>query len=189
LTQLYIKRKSVFIAGTALLGAAVIVLDWTSKMIPGLKIPFIPPLGFLKFDALGIPMLLAYFLFGLQAGAIASVVAWFSISFRDPFSGFMKFVAEFSTIMGVYMVLRARRPSSYRWKTLSMISGIIVRVGVMVAANLLLLPIFTTTRIEFVLAWLHYFSLFNAIQGAISVFGGFFVYEAIVLRLPTLKTG
>lgn len=183
----YVKRKSVFIAGTALLGATVIVLDWTSKAIPGLRTPFIPPLTFLKFDVLGIPMLLAYFMFGLPSGAMSSIVAWFSISFRDPFSGFMKFLAEFSTIMGVYVVLRIRRPSSYWWKALSMISGVVVRVGVTAAANLLLLPIFTTTRMEFVLAWLHYFSLFNAIQGAISVFGGFLVYEAVASRLPALK--
>jgi hypothetical protein len=31
LSQLYIRRKSVFIAGTALLGAAVFVLDWSFK--------------------------------------------------------------------------------------------------------------------------------------------------------------
>jgi hypothetical protein len=30
-------------------------------------------------------------------------------------------------------------------------------------------------------------SLFNAIQGAVSVFGGFLIYEAVVLRLPSLK--
>jgi len=29
--------------------------------------------------------------------------------------------------------------------------------------------------------------LFNAIQGIISIAGGFLVYEAILLRLPSLK--
>jgi len=186
MSLLYVKRKSVFIAGTALLGAMVAVLDWTSKTM-GLKIPFVPPLAFLKFDALGIPMLLAYFLFGLASGMVASLVAWLSISFRDPFSGFMKFLAEFSTIIGVYLVLRMHRPTSNWWKALSMITGVLVRVVVTVIANILLLPIFTKATTEFVLTWLHLISLFNAIQGAISLFGGFLIYEAVVLRLPSLK--
>jgi len=187
-SQFYVKRKSVFIAGTALLSAVVVVLDWTSKMMPGLKIPFIPPLMFLKFDSLGIPMLLSYFLFGFISGAISSLVVWVSISFRDPFSGFMKFLAEFSTIVGVYIVLRVRKPNNIWWKGLSMISGIAVRVTVMAVANIALLPIFTKTSLDFVLAWIHLFSIFNVIQGAISVFGSFIVYEAIILRLPSLKT-
>ncbi|HKZ93522.1 MAG TPA: ECF transporter S component [Candidatus Bathyarchaeia archaeon] len=187
MTQLYIKRKSVFIAGTALLGSMVAVLDWAFK-IGGLKIPF-PILPMLRFDALGVLMLLSYFLFGFLSGTITGLVAWGSISLRDPtgFSGFMKFLAEFSTIVGVYLVLRARRPASRWWKTLSMASGVLVRVIAMAAANYLLLPVFTTARIEVVVAWLPAISIFNAIQGAVSVFGGFLLYEAVILRLPSLK--
>jgi len=188
-TQLYIKRKSVFIAGTAILGATVAVLDWTFKTA-GLKIPF-PLLPFLKFDVLGIPMLLSYFLFGFLSGSITSVVAWLSISPRDPFSGFMKFLAEFSTIIGVYLVLWSRRPISTRWKVFSMISGILMRVMVMVIANVLLLPIFMSSYYQTytaVIVLVPLFSIFNVIQGAVSVFGGLLVYEAVILRLPSLKT-
>jgi len=189
-SQFYIKRKSVFIAGTALLGAVVAVLDWASR-IAMLKIPFIPPLTFLKFDALGIPMLLSYFLFGFFSGTVTSLVAWFSISFRDPFSGFMKFLAEFSTMIGVYLVLRTRSPKSNSWKALSMLSGITVRVTVMAAANILLLPIFMSkfySTYSAVIVLIPLISLFNAIQGAVSVFGGLLLYEAVILRLPSLKT-
>jgi len=181
-SQFYIKRKSVFIAGTALLGALVAVLDWAR-----LKLPF-PLLPFLTFDALGIPMLLSYFLFGFLSGSITSLVAWFSIGFRDPFKGFMKFLAEFSTIVGVYLILRVHRPINKLWKTLSMISGILMRIIVMAIANYALLPIFTTSRTEIILVWLPLISMFNAVQGAISVLGGFLLYEALILRLPSLKT-
>lgn len=188
LTQLYVQRKSVVLAGTALLGAVVAVLDWTFK-IAGLKIPF-PPLPFLKFDVMGIPMLLAYFLFGFSAGIVTSLVAFLSISFRDPFSGFMKFLAEFGTIVGVYVVLRARRPSSGKLKGLAMISGVVVRVALMAVANLFLLPIFMYASYQTykeVIVLLPLLSLFNAIQGFISVFGGFLLYEAVIRRLPSLK--
>jgi len=184
---LYIKRKSVFIAGTALLGAIVAVLDWTFK-IAGLKIPF-PLLTFLKFDLMGIPMFLAYFLFGFLSGAVTSLIAFLSISFRDPFSGFMKFLAEFATIAGVYLVLRAQKPFGVKQKLLAVLSGIILRVVVMDVANVSLLPIFSPyfkTPMAVVII-LHWVSLFNALQGAISVFGGFLLYEAVIMRLPSLK--
>jgi riboflavin transporter FmnP len=176
------------LASTALLGAAVATLDWTFK-IAGLKIPF-PLLPFLKFDVMGIPMLLAYFLFGFPAGTITSLVAFLSISFRDPFSGFMKFLAEFTTILGVYVVLRKQRPSSDKLKIFAMISGIIARVALMAIANLLLLPIFMYAFYETyqeVVVLLPLFSIFNAIQGFISVFGGFLLYEAVIRRLPSLR--
>jgi len=181
----YVKRRSVFVAGTALLGATVVVLDLGVR----LKIPF-PLLAFLRFDVLGIPMMLSYFLFGFLSGAITSLVAWLSISSRDSFSGFMKFAAEFSTIIGVYIVLRARSPSNVRWKVFAMVSGVLMRVIVMAVANIMLLPIFMPAfykTYDAVIALIPLISLFNAIQGAVSVFGGFLLYEGVVLRLPSLK--
>jgi len=190
LSQLYVRRKSVVLACTALLGAIVAVLDWTFK-IAGLKIPFpFPPLTSLKFDLIGIPMLLAYFLFDLPAGTVTSLVGFLSISVRKPSSGFMRFLAEFATIVGVYIVLRARKPTSDKLKILAMISGIVVRVAMMDIANVLLLPVFYPafypTHIA-VIILLPLISLFNMIQGSISIFGGFLLYEAVIRRLPSLK--
>jgi len=193
LAQLYIKRKSVFIAGTALLGALVVVLDVTFKMA-GLKIPF-PLFVDLKFDALGIPMMLAYFLFGFLSGAITSAIAFLSITVRSGrvFEAFMKFLAEFVTILGVYIVLRFKKPFALnrKWRGISMVSGIITRVVVMDIANVLLLPVFTPYygSYQAVIAIVHLISFFNVIQGVITVFGGFLLYEAVVLRLPSLKSG
>lgn len=190
MSQLYVPRKNVVLAGTALLGALSFVLDWTFK-IAGMKIPFpFPPLTSLRFDLLGIPLLLAYLLFGLPAGTVTSLVAFISISFRSPSGGFMKFLAEFATIVGVYIFLRARKPTSDRLKILAMISGVIVRVIVMNAANVLLLPIFYPAFYQThmaVIVLLHLISLFNIIQGSISIFGGFLLYEAVIRRLPSLS--
>lgn len=190
MTQFYIKRRSMFIAGTAILGAAVAVLDVTFKM-SGLKLPF-PLLTFLKFDALGIPMLLSYFLFGLLSCVITSGIAFLTITLRsgDAFGAFMKFLAEFVTIAGVFIVLRTHRPTSYRWKALAMICGIMVRVVIMAVANVLLLPIFMPGFYKTymaVLVLIPLISIFNAIQGAVSIFGGFLLYEAVIRRLPSLK--
>lgn len=188
LSQLYVKRKSVVIAGTALLGAIVLVLDWAFK-ISGSKIPFpFPPLTYLRFDFMGIPILLAYLLYGLPAGVVTSLVALLSISSRDPFKGFMKFLAEFATVIGVYVVLRKRKPSSDRLVLLAVVSGIILRVAVMNVATVLLLPIVGYYPTHFaVIVLLPLFSLFNIVQGGISAFGGFLIYEAVIRRLPSLK--
>lgn len=184
MSQFYREKKTVFIAGTALLAAVVVVLDYSR-----LKVPY-PGQPFLKFDALGIPMLLSYFIFGLLSGTITSVVAWLSIAPRDPFSGFMKFLAEFSTIIGVYVVLRARRPTGRFWKALSLASGVTVRVVVTTIANILLLPVFMPTFYQSyaaVVISVPSFGVFNAIQGTISVLGGFMVYEAVAAGIPALK--
>ncbi len=190
MSQFLFQRKSVRIAGTALLGALVFVLDWTFKMA-GLKIPF-PFLTFLRFDLLGIPILIAFFLFGIYSGLTTSVIAMISIAPRDPFSGFMKFLAEFATILGVYLILRAKRPANGWWKATAVGSGVLSRVIVMNMANVLLLPVFMPTfytTYTTVVVLLPLMSLFNAMQGAVSIFGGFLLYEAITFRLFSENSG
>lgn len=100
----------------------------------------------------------------------------------------MKFLAEFTTIVGVFVVLRAKRPPNNWWKTTAMGMGILMRVTVMSIANVLLLPIFVSGQtFAAVIALLPLLSIFNALQGAISIFGGFLLYEAIALRLHNEK--
>jgi len=184
LKRVYIERKSALIAGTAILGAVVAVLD-VSKV---LKIPF-PPMPILKFDVIGIPMFLAYLFFGLLSGIFTCLVAFITISFRDPFSGFMKFLAEVATIIGAYLILRARSQDAlHKSKMFAIISSVVLRVVVMAVGNVLLLPVFLpklfTTQAVVIL--LPSICLFNAIQGAISIAGGFLLYEAVIRRLPSL---
>jgi riboflavin transporter FmnP len=189
MSRLYTKRKSIFIAGTAILGATVAVLDWLSKIF-SLKVPF-PLLIYLKFDVIGIPAVMAYFLFGPLSGVIACLVAFLSISFRNPFSGFMKSLAELATIIGAFLILRARSPPvlhKYK-KIFAGISSVALRVVIMAVVNVLLLPVFLSSfyTTETVIALLPVFCIFNAIQGVISITGGFLVCEAIMLRLPSLR--
>ncbi len=189
MSRLYTKRKSVFIAGTTLLGATVVVLDWLSKTF-SLKVPF-PILVNLKFDVIGIPAVMAYLLFGPLSGVVACLVAFLSISFRNPFSGFMKGIAELATVIGAFLILRVRSPPVLhkRKKIFAGISSVALRVVMMAVANVLLLPVFLSNfyTAETVIVLLPAFSLFNAIQGIISIAGGFLVYEAILLRLPSLR--
>jgi riboflavin transporter FmnP len=189
MSRLYTKRKSVFIAGTTLLGATVVVLDWLSKTF-SLKVPF-PILVNLKFDVIGIPAVMAYLLFGPLSGVVACLVAFLSISFRNPFSGFMKGLAELATVIGAFLILRVRSPPVLhkRKKIFAGISSVALRVVVMAVANVLLLPVFLSNfyTTETVIVLLPVLCFFNAIQGTISIAGGFLIYEAIMLRLPSLR--
>lgn len=178
MSHYYVERKSVIFSGTAILGAVVAVLE-ISRF---LRIPF-PLLPFLKFDIVGVPMVVAYLSLGLLSGSATCLVSFAIISFRNPFSGFMKCFAELSTIIGAYILLRGMR-TSRKSKTFAVCSSIISRVVVMAAANVLLYPIFAGYS---VIAFLPLTCLFNAIQGAISIIGGFFIYEAVARRLPSIK--
>ncbi len=140
----------------------------------------------LRFDLLGIPILIALFLFGFYSATTVSAVLMFSIGLRDPFSGVMRFIAEFATILGVYLVLRARRPTSNFWKIASMGSGLLTRVVVTSVANVLLLPVFLSvyySSYSAVVVLVPVMAVFNTLQGAISIFGGFLLYEAIAIRV------
>ncbi len=149
-----------------------------------LRIPFVPPL---KFDVVGIPMLMAYFLFGLFPSISTSLVSFAVISSRDPFSGFMKTLAESVSIFGAFIILRGRSPdSSYSKKSIAMIMSIALRTIVMSVANVLLLPVFLPgvyTTPEALIVFLPLIAAFNAVQGTISIFGGFFVYQAVMRRI------
>jgi len=187
----YIRRKSVFIAGTALLSAITAILDWTFKLA-NLKIPY-PLLLDLKFDLLGIPIILALFLFGLASGTITCAIGAVSIAFRGPPNALLKFVAEFSTVLGVYIVLRVKGLNTLniaKTKLLATASGITIRVIVMAVANILLLPLFFSLwyTVETVLFLSPVIAVFNILQGAVSTLGGFAIYEAIIRRLPSMKT-
>jgi len=182
----YRGRKSVLIAGTTVLGSVVAVLEFSRF----LRIPF-PLFPVLKFDIVGIPMIIAYSLFGLVPGISTSLVSFAIISSRDPFSGAMKALAESATILGAFLVLRGKNPnSSYKRRVLAIISSVALRVVVMSITNVLLLPVYMPkfyATPEAAIAVLHFIAAFNAIQGIISIAGGFSIYEAITRRIPSLK--
>jgi riboflavin transporter FmnP len=175
------------LAATATLSAMVVIFDYALKY-SNLKIPF-PWFPVLKFDFTGIPIVLSFFLLGLIPGAFTSAVAFVAILARsgDFIGSSMKGLAEFSTIIGVAISLRFFG----RFKIASFLPfGIISRVLVMIAANLALIytgimPL-PKSYVDVPLLVAFLLGVFNALQGAISIAGGYFVFEAIKRRAPPL---
>lgn len=177
------------LSGTAVLGALVVVFDYALKY-SNLKIPFVPPLQFLHFDFTGIPIVLSLLLFDFASGATTSGVAFFAIFARSgkAVSASMKAIAELSTIFGIALGLRLFKRSTKLAKATSLVLGIMLRCLIMFFWNLIVQPLYYGTPFMAVLLLSPLIGVFNAIQGAISILGGYFIYEAIRRRFPSLIT-
>lgn len=176
------------LAGTAVLGALVVVFDYTMKY-SALKIRF-PWLPFLKFDFTGIPIVLSFLLFGLMSGVTTSTVAFLAILGRsgDVIGSSMKGLAELSTILGMALgLMLLKNPTKFR-KPTSFVLGISSRSLIMVCTNLILIFTGVLTlygpyaEIPVIVSLL--VGAFNAIQGSISILGGYFIHEAVMRRTP-----
>lgn len=179
------KKDAKTIAGTAILGALVIVFDYSMKF-SHLKIPF-PWLPYLKFDFTGIPIVLSLLLFGLTPGATTSAVAFLAILTRsgDLIGASMKALAEFSTILGIAFIHSLLIKSEKLAKASSLILGVTLRITVMFCANLIILPIYHKIPQTVVIATSPLTAAFNAIQGTISILLGYLLYDIIVRRISS----
>lgn len=183
------KMRTRILTGTTILSALVVVFDYTLKF-SGLKIRF-PWLPFLKFDFTGIPIVLSFLLFGLVSGATTSSIAFLAILVRsgDVISSLMKGLAEFSTILGMALGLVLLRTTKFN-KLASFTFGISSRALIMICMNLILifagvLTLYGTyAEIPVVVSLL--VGAFNAIQGSLSILGGYFIHEALIRRAPSL---
>jgi len=139
-----------------------------------LKIPF-PWSPTLKFDFTGIPIALSMLLFGLIPGVFTSVIAFVAIMARSGnfISASMKALAEFTTMLGMAIGLKLAKKFRFAF-TFSM--GVALRVLIMMLFNLLLFPVEMAPLI----------GVFNVLQGAITVFGGCSIYEAVKRRVPSI---
>ena len=135
--------KSSKLTGTALLAALVIVFDYALKF-SGLKIPF-PWMPTLKFDFTGIPIALSLFMYGPVSALTTSLVAFVGILARsgDVIGASMKFAAEFSTVLGLGLGVRAaERLTPLVQKGAGLALGVAFRVVAMSVANILVLPLY-----------------------------------------------
>ncbi len=181
------KINTTTLAGTATLAALVVVFDYTMKY-SGLKIAF-PWLPFLKFDFTGIPIVLSLLLFGLIPATFTSIIASVAILARSGqvVSSSMKGFAEFSTILGMAVGLRLlkrfRMGSSFAFGITSRALTMIFVDLVLIYAGIISLPA-SYSDVPFMTALL--FGAFNAIQGVLSIIGGYSIYEAVKRRAPSL---
>lgn len=178
------ERRTTKIVGTAVLGALVLVFDYTLKF-SGWKIPF-PWFTDLKFDLTGIPIVLSLLMYGLSSGATTSAIAFLAILLRSGnlIGASTKAAAEFSTVLGMTLFINK---AGRMGKSMSIALGLILRVVtmslfVLAAPSIAFLPSFLAA-----ILFLPVLGAFNIVAGSISIFGGFLMYEALVRRIPSVK--
>jgi len=172
-------QRTTKLVGTAVLGALVVVFDYTLKF-SGWKIPF-PWLPILKFDFTGIPIVLSLLLYGLRSGAATSAVAFLAIVFRsgDFVGASMKALAEFSTILGMAPF---KNRTGRLGKAFSLVFGLVARVAVTSLLNVIVLPVFYRYTFLATVLLLPLMGVFNVMAGCISIFSGYLIYEAMARR-------
>ncbi|MFQ5950520.1 MAG: hypothetical protein ACE5KH_00375 [Candidatus Geothermarchaeales archaeon] len=133
--------------------------------------------GNLSLDPVGIPILLTLMLAGLApsvfvAGISSSVIFFYKGAFA---SGTLKLLAELSTLLGFYLLMRR----GVLWASISALSA---RIIVMTVANYYLLQFFFTfiTPEILISEGLAFLAVFNLVQGVINIWGA----EYVSLRIP-----
>jgi riboflavin transporter FmnP len=175
------QNGTVQLTGTAILAALVIIFDYSLKY-SGLKIPF-PWYPNLKFDFTGIPIVLSLFLYGFSPSVFTTLVAGIGIVARsgNVISASMKVSAELSTVVGLHIGKNLFNSSS---KYLSWVIGLLSRILIMSLVNLYVLPYIYGVPMSSTISLLPLIGVFNLLQGLITIGLGYFLYEAIQVRLP-----
>lgn len=177
--------KTARLTGTAILAALVIIFDYSLKF-SGLKIPFLW-MPFLKFDFTGIPIVISLLLYGLTSAATTSAVACLCIVARsgDLIGGTMKGIAEFSTVLGIALGLRFMSQFNIGIRSIKMFSialGVLLRILSMSIWNLIVLPNYYGLTFSTTAGMLPLLGVFNGLQGIMTAFLGYLLYEAYTRR-------
>ncbi len=170
-----------------MLAALVIVFDYSLKF-SGLKIPF-PWMPSMKFDFTGVPIVLSLLMYGLPSALTTSLVAFVGILARsgDIIGASMKFVAEFATVLGLWLGMKIAAKLSQPVKQGSGLTvGLGLRVATMSVANIIVLPLYGYPQ-PIVYGMLPLVATFNVASGTLTILLGAFLYEAIRRRFPAPK--
>jgi riboflavin transporter FmnP len=176
-------RKSVLIAGTAVFGALVAAVEYLSLVFPILRISFVPPLTYLKFDMAEIPAFLSFFVYGLPVGTATSLMVPLIIIARgttNPFGAVVKGLAVFSTMLGF-------APLAQKNKWLAGAAGMTVRVLAMAAINGIILPLLLPQQYSAELVVQALSAVFNALHAVLTIGGAYIIYSRMPRRTPRIE--
>ena len=176
-----IRRDSKSIAILAIFSAMVAMLELFPIVgITDLKlVPEVP--GF-TIDWTGIPIIFILIGLGLVYSFFSIAIMGVAIGYRNPIGAVFKVLAESITVIGYY-VGRRIIPSRVASENVRLISGLvlaaILRAFGMVIVNMALLPVFYGLPVEVALNAGIILIPWNALQAAINVLGGTFLFRMV----------
>lgn len=149
-------------------------------------LPFFP--AWLKYDPSEVPALVATFALGPLAGLSVEMIKALLIQLLrpgtvgGPFGIFMNLLAG-ATLTGVagwYYLIEHTRPGAVR----ALVFGVMAMTGVMIAANILLTPVFFgIPRPQVIALVLPALLPFNLVKGAMSALVTFYLYKRVRVYL------
>ena len=119
--------------------------------------PVFPQAPFLEYDPADIPILIMTFTYGPVAGLIVTVIAalvqGLTVSIQSgPYGVIMHIISTGTYVLTAGIIYRIKH--SYKGACIAIISGVVASAALMVAANLIITPLFMGASVEAVKAML-----------------------------------
>ncbi len=134
-------KKTTVIVSTALLAAMSLILELY------VHFPILPAAPYLLYSPGDLPIIIAAIVFGPIPGVLSALVN--SVLFLlltgegGPWGGLMHFIAS-----GGMAAVIGWMENRYEKTNLSLLSGVIIRIALMIPANLLITPIYTGLSVD-----------------------------------------
>jgi riboflavin transporter FmnP len=149
--------------------------------------PVFPQAPFLEYDPADIPILIMTFAYGPAAGLIVTVIAalvqGLTVSvLSGPYGVIMHIISTGSYVLTAGIIYRIKH--SYKGACIAIVSGVLTSAALMVAANLIITPIFMGASVEAVKAMLIPVIIpFNLIKSGVNGALTMILYKFVKLAL------
>ena len=144
--------------------------------------PIFPAVAFLEYDPADIPILLGTFAFGPLGGILLTVVTAIiqgvTVSAQSGLYGIIMHIISTSTLVLVAGIIYSRHKSK-KTAIIALVSGTIAMALIMVAANMIITPLFMGVPRAVVWQLMPFIVAFNALKAGINSIVTFLVYKRI----------
>lgn len=170
------KTNTVKLAKMGMLVAVSIVLVYF------IHFPIFPAVAFLEYDPADIPILMGTFAFGPAAGilltVVTAVIQGVTVSAGSGVYGIIMHIIATSTMVLVAGIIY-KKNKSRKGAVIGLVCGVIAWILIMIAANLVITPLFMGVPRAVVIDLMPFIAAFNGIKAGINAIVTFVLYKRI----------
>ncbi len=170
------KTNTVKLAKMGMLVAVSIVLVYF------IHFPIFPAVAFLEYDPADIPILMGTFAFGPAAGilltVVTAVIQGVTVSAGSGVYGIIMHIIATSTMVLVAGLIY-KKNKSRKGAVIGLVCGVIAWILIMIAANLVITPLFMGVPRSVVIDLMPFIAAFNGIKAGINAIVTFVLYKRI----------
>lgn len=170
------QNKTVRLAKMAMLVAISVVLVYL------VRFPIFPAVAFMEYDPADIPIFIGTFAFGPLAGlliaTVTAVLQGVTVSAASgPYGIIMHILASGSFVVTAGLLYRGKKDR--KRAGIALIAGVLTMTAMMVAANLIVTPIFMGVSVDVVKDLMGFIVGFNLIKAGVNAVITFLLYKRI----------